>query len=247
MRIKKPVIGVSGSQIVEQDGIYSGYKLNYIPYDYTEAIEDNGGIPYIIPMLKKEENVIQALKGLDGIILSGGHDINPLLWGEEPKKYIGELLPERDEFDLILFKEAKKLNIPILGICRGHHLINIALGGSLHQDINSEISDSLKHTQNTYYTNATHNVSIKENTFLYNVLGNKCTINSFHHLAVKDLGEGLMVSAFAKDGVVEGIESEDGNIIGIQWHPEMMYRKREDMAKIFESFIGKCLHNSESK
>ena len=240
MKNVKPVVGVSGSQIIEQDGIYSGYKLNYISYDYTEAVEDNGGVPYIIPILKNEENIRQALQGIDGLILSGGHDINPLLWGDEPKKYIGKLLPERDEFDLTLFREARKLNIPILGICRGHQLINIALGGSLYQDVDDEVKDSINHVQKSYYSNATHTVSIHEESFLYDILGKESTINSFHHLAVKDLGKGLKVSAIAKDGVIEGIQSEDGNIIGIQWHPEMMYRNREDMSNIFKAFINKC-------
>lgn len=204
-----------------------------LPIAYAKAIEDAGGIPLIIPIINRRFNIAFIARMADGFLFSGGDDINPRYYDEDPLPPL-ELSPdERTDFETALFNEVLPLKKPILGICLGSQLINVALGGSLYQDIPMQIPNPVNHR-------AGHNVSIKPGTLLYNILGGVKTISimSAHHQAVKSTGKDLVVSAQSTDGVAEAIEMTDHPfLIGVQWHPERDL-DNEQSKKLFKAFIN---------
>ncbi|WP_027634001.1 gamma-glutamyl-gamma-aminobutyrate hydrolase family protein [Clostridium hydrogeniformans] len=235
---RKARIGISGSIIVDEGGMFPGYERAYVNDDYVKSVIKAGGIPVILPLIKDEEDIKAQLEMVDGIIMSGGHDVNPLLYGEEPSQKLGGILPKRDDFDMKLIKVAMEMKKPLLGICRGHQILNVANGGTLYQDLSFIDGCYVKHNQGSLPSIATHTVNMKEGTKLRGILGEETHINSFHHLAIKDVAEGFIPCAFAKDGVVEAIEKVGEEfIMGIQWHPEMMSGESENMALIFKRLI----------
>ncbi len=238
---KKPVIGISASIIVDQGGMFPGYKRAYVNNDYVEAVAKNGGVPLIIPFGLDKELIDAQVDIIDGLILSGGHDVAPHNYGEEPHQKLGEIFPERDEFDFHLFKKAKEKNIPILGICRGTQIINVYEGGTLYQDLSLIDAEVVyKPSQGHSPELRTHSINMKDSSVIANVCNKKQTmVNSFHHQAIKDVAKGYKVTAKAGDGVVECIESENYSFcVGVQWHPEMLFRVDEDMSNLFKTFIN---------
>ncbi|MGH4123175.1 MAG: gamma-glutamyl-gamma-aminobutyrate hydrolase family protein [Clostridium sp.] len=238
---KKPIIGISGSLIIDQGGNFPGYERSYVNDDYVQSVANAGGTPFIIPMVYDENVLISQIEVIDALILSGGHDVNPLLYGEEPIQNLGGILPKRDTFDIKLVKIALEMNKPILGICRGEQILNVAGGGSLHQDLSYIDGCFIKHNQGSLPSVATHTVQILEGTKLHEILGDTVMTNSFHHLAIKEVAPGYKISAISKDGVIEAIEKEGGGfILGVQWHPEMMAKDHPVMLKIFKKLIDKA-------
>ncbi|MDD5434046.1 MAG: gamma-glutamyl-gamma-aminobutyrate hydrolase family protein [Nitrospira sp.] len=207
-----------------------------IPIAYAKAIEEAGGIPFIVPILNSKENIVSAAESFDGFLFSGGDDIRPGYYGEEALFNLEVSPDERTDFELNLLKEILILKKPVLGICLGVQLINVAFGGSLYQDICSQISNPLNHR-------SPHSVSIKENTLLHRILGipgpsGDIVIQSGHHQAVKVVGKGLVVSAVSSDGVIEAIESPDYPFLaGVQWHPEREAGS-EYTKKLFNAFVS---------
>ncbi|WDV47888.1 gamma-glutamyl-gamma-aminobutyrate hydrolase family protein [Clostridiaceae bacterium M8S5] len=235
---KKQIIGISGSLIVDEGGMFPGYERAYVNDDYVQSVVRAGGVPYIIPLVYDEEIIRMQLENIDALILSGGHDANPLLWGEEPSQKLGAILPKRDTFDTTLYKIAIELKKPILGICRGEQIINVAEGGTIHQDLSLIDGCYIKHNQGHLSNIPTHTVNIVKGTKLYDILGEKVITNSFHHLAVKDVAPGFIVSATSNDGVIEAIEKDgDHFVVGVQFHPEMMTKDYPTMSKLFENLI----------
>lgn len=244
MNKKRPIIGVSGGMQTVKEIIFPGLQRAYVNNDYIESIINSNGIPIILPIPNKIDVVKDQVDIIDGLILSGGHDLNPLLWGEEPTQKLGEILPKRDEFDIALVKYATKLKKPILGICRGMQLINVAFGGTLYQDLSYINGCNIKHNQINSPSVPTHTVNIKKDTILHNIFGNKIITNSFHHLAVNNIAKGFKISAYSQDGIIEAIEREDDkSIIAVQWHPEMMTEKSDNMQKLFDWFINEVCVN----
>lgn len=236
--MKKPLIGIVGNLLIDQGGMFPGYERAYVNNDYVQSVAKVGGAPIILPLISDYEEVKTQIEAVDSIIISGGYDVNPLIYGEEPVQKQGFLCPERDEYDLMVIKVAMELNKPILGICRGLQILNAALGGSMYQDLSQIEGCYIKHVQESRPEVAGHSVEVVKGTKLYDILGEKITTNSFHHQAVKDLAPGFKVAARAKDGVIEAIEKEDGFVIGIQWHPEMMARKdNEVMINLFKKLV----------
>ena len=239
--IKKPIIGIT-SAYEKEEGLRN-YHRTTVSIDYTKSVVASGGIPLVIPVTKDREIIKAQLELIDGLILSGGADINPFLYGQDFKEGIGIISPERDECEMIILEEFLKTGKPILGICRGHQLINIYFNGTLFQDMRYYGKDYLKHEQELYPELATHIVNIVEkDNMLAELYGDKVATNSFHHQSVDRLGEGLTVIAKANDGIVEAFQKKDHKFLyGIQWHPEMMTaRGNQDMKKIFETFIKYC-------
>lgn len=239
----KPVIGISGSILINKGNAFSGYRRSYVNQDYVEAVLRAGAIPFIIPFNEDLEATREMVEKVDGIILSGGHDVNPYYYGEDPMLKIGELFPERDVFDMELYKTAIELKKPIFGICRGYQIINVINGGTLYQDLSYADFVKIKHDQVDNPTQATHFIELEEGTFLKNILGEKYKVNSFHHQILKDVAPGFKVVAKSSDGVIESIEkiTEDSFVIGVQWHPEMLSASNEKSQAIFNAFVKKVI------
>lgn len=235
---RRPIIGVTGSLIIDEGGMFPGYERAYVNNDYIQSVVMAGGVPFIIPMVYDENIIKGQLECIDALIISGGHDINPLMYGEEPSQKLGAILPKRDTFDATVVKLAMEMKIPTIGICRGEQMLNVANGGTLYQDLSFIEGCYIKHNQGALPSTATHTTSIVEGTKLHAILGDTVMTNSFHHLAVKDVAPGFKVAALSKDGVVEAIEKEGEQfVIGLQWHPEMMAKDHPIMLKLFEKLI----------
>ena len=214
----------------------------HCPRDYVEAVRDAGGTPWLLPVFAPGGAVIEAadyLDHLDGLLLSGGEDVDPARFGEEPLPALGPVSPERDEMELALVSRALSKKVPILAICRGAQVLNVAAGGSLYQDIGSQLGGVLQHRQRAPRWSASHTVSVARETGLEDILGgSRVGVNSLHHQAVKELGSGFIVAARAPDGVIEAIEAPDLPFaIGVQWHPENMFRAEVRMRRLFEAFV----------
>ncbi len=211
--VDKPIIGVSASSNTSASA----------PLTYIKAIKRAGGVPLVIPMTTCEEQISAVLAVVDAIVMTGGEDVCPLYYGEEPLRAQGEIVPERDEFDYKLIRMAIDKDLPLLGICRGEQVLNVAFGGTLYQDIPSQKKDSfIKHSQKAPREYGTHSITIEKGSLLEQLLGtNKTNVNSFHHQAVKDVAPGFKATAFAADGVIEAIEMVGNNkVLGVQFHPE---------------------------
>ncbi len=195
---------------------------------YCDQIVRAGGVPMVLPPVDDAEVLINMLEGIDGLVLTGGADYNPLWYGEQPEKELHTINSTRDLPELLLTRLAFNRQIPILGICRGVQTMAIALGGNLVQDLKTP----LKHSQDAPRSEATHSVTITEGSTLYGLYGQENFVNSFHHQAVKDCGSHLHVVATAPDGVIEAVEStEQKALMGVQWHPEWM---GDEGLKLFE-------------
>ncbi|QSX04864.1 gamma-glutamyl-gamma-aminobutyrate hydrolase family protein [Sedimentibacter sp. zth1] len=211
-----------------------------LDYDYIKAVIRMGYIPIIIPITSDEKVLDKYLNLVDGLIISGGEDINPEYYKEQPIQELGRLSPDRDLTESILIKKAIENKIPLLGICRGCQFINAIMGGTLYQDIYKQLKDVNGHSPSNISNDLLyHDVEILEDTLLHNILKKDIVrVNSFHHQAIKIVGRGLKISAKSKDGIIEAVESEDGNILCVQWHPESLSEKYEDFLNIFKVFFN---------
>ena len=208
---------------------------------YCDQIVRAGGVPMVLPPVDDAEVLINMLEGIDGLVLTGGADYNPLWYGEQPEKELHTINSTRDLPELLLTRLAFNRQIPILGICRGVQTMAIALGGNLVQDLKTP----LKHSQDAPRSEATHSVTITEGSTLYALYGQETFVNSFHHQAVKDCGSHLHVVATAPDGVIEAVEStEQKALMGVQWHPEWM---GGEGLKLFEWLTQRSREFKEAK
>ncbi|MDN5332451.1 MAG: putative glutamine amidotransferase [Tepidanaerobacteraceae bacterium] len=227
----KPLIAITCSFVADKIFLNRGYY---------EAVEKAGGIPLGVPPLKDKGALTNLLDRVDGLLLSGGPDIDPRYFGEHPRPGLGEVNPLRDEAEIFLCREAVKRRKPVLGICRGIQLMNVALGGTVYQDIGSEIENSLKHRQEAPRWYASHDVSVSKDSLLYKIMEYELVpVNSFHHQAVKNVADFLRPVAFSPDGVVEAVEGASGEffLLGVQWHPEEMWREYPLQLKLFEALV----------
>lgn len=217
--------------------IYTEGDRMGINSDYVYSIEKAGAYPIIFPLINDEDYIEEILKTVDGIVLTGGDDINPLIYKEEPLALQGDIDDVRDIFDFKVIDKAIKLNKAILAICRGHQSLNVYFGGTLYQDVSYGYKDPMKHAQKANKNLGTHTVEFTKNSTLYNIFGDKVITNSYHHQCIKDLGEGVIATGHSKDGVIEGVEIKNHpNIISVQWHPEKMLGN-EEMGKFFKYFV----------
>lgn len=241
--MKKPIIGISGSWIIDQNGMFPGYHRSYVNDDYISAVILEGGIPFIIPFSTDKDVIKQQVENIDALILSGGHDVTPKFYQQDPHQKLGEVWPERDEFDFTLIKEAEKRKIPILGICRGAQILNVYHGGTLYQDLDAFPKEAIKHDQGHTPTFESHSIDIKEDSLLAEILEtNQTMVNSFHHQVIDKLPSFFEAEAHANDGVIEAFVNKqyDGIEFGVQWHPEMLHKTDPSMAKLFNYLIKKA-------
>ncbi|MDR1518210.1 MAG: gamma-glutamyl-gamma-aminobutyrate hydrolase family protein [Dysgonamonadaceae bacterium] len=227
-----PVIGISVWQYGRLGSAVSGTYIN--------AVIKAGGTPILIPMTENGAVIKNIVRQIDGLILSGGEDVNPSFYGEEAIAELGDVDSVRDVYDLMLLKMAADKNIPILGICRGEQLINVAFGGSLYQDIPAQHPSEIKHLQEESSKIGTHDVSVVPGSALGTIIGEgNFSVNSFHHQAVKQIAPGFRVSAWATDSIVEAIEAlPERNILAVQWHPEGFVQDGDSvMLKLFRHLV----------
>lgn len=208
-------------------GTQEGLCLMRLSWDYIKAIERAGGLPVPL-MFFQRDSARKAIKMIRGLVLSGGGDVDPFHFGEEPRPGCGEISPYRDENELGLVRLALEAQMPILGICRGAQVLNIALGGNIFQDLGMKGGELLEHYQKAPAYLPYHQLRINKGTLLGRISGGETAlrVNSFHHQAIRKLGEGLIISATTSDGVIEAVESiHSPFVLGVQWHPEAMAGK----------------------
>jgi putative glutamine amidotransferase len=218
----KPVIGMALALAAEDHNFVSqpAYRFEYLKEQYYEAIEEQGALPIGIPATERLSTIDQYCSMIHGLFLIGGEDINPSLYGEELDRLCKPLMPRRDQFEYQLINACQRKQIPIFGICRGLQMMNVAFGGTLYQDL-SQMPGAANHRQTGELDFSTrHQVEIVPGTRLHQIVGtDSIETNTGHHQGIKQLANGLTVSAKAADGVIEAIEGS-GFTIGVQWHPE---------------------------
>lgn len=235
----KPFIGVSGNILRDNGGAYVDLLRSYVNHDYPRSIEEAGGIPIIIPFTKNLDVARETVAKLDALLLSGGHDVSPLNYGEEPLQGLGDVFPERDQFDFALLKAAEEKQIPIFCICRGIQILNVYRGGTLYQDLKYDENCTIKHSQNQTPSLGTHTVDIEFESKLASAIGRSTWItNSHHHQTCRNIGESLVVTGRAKDGTVEALEDTNRPwFVATQFHPEMMHVKDVHAKTLFKAFV----------
>ncbi len=229
-----PVIGMTALRSPDQESFH-----HILTGPYLRAVVGAGGYPIVLPAMP--ERVSEALDLVFGLLLIGGGDIEARHIGRQNHPRARFFNPLRDEFEFAIIKEARQRRMPMLGICRGHQLINLALGGGLYQDIADEQGSDLEHYREDLANDPVHSVSLAPESCLASILGTtQLSVNSVHHQAVKETAPELKAVAWAPDGVIEAVEScspQTGFILGVQWHPERLVEKMPEHRKIFERFV----------
>ncbi len=214
---------------------------------YCLSIALAGGLPVVLPLPNytlagaATPKAGDYLDSLDGLIIPGGGDVSPLVYGENPSRFLGSVSSDQDRFEFDLIKEARIRGIPILGICRGHQVINVAMGGTLYQDIGTQVKDAHGHAPTGVdVSEPYHIIRFEGKSALSEAMGGQTlAVNSFHHQAVKDMAPGLRVSARSEDGIVEAFENDDGGsmVMGVQFHPEGMTGRFPQFVEIFSLLV----------
>jgi putative glutamine amidotransferase len=214
----KPIIGINCDYEEKGKRPYS-----FLYRDYSEAVITAGGIPVLLPIIREKEDAELCVQKIDGLLLSGGDDIPPQRYGEGKKEKTVCIHPDKDISDFAILQAAMQKKKPVLAICYGTQLINVALGGSLIQDIPSECTSAIVH-KDVHNKRYTHPVTIQKDSLLYKIVGTGVVeANSTHHQAIKNLGKGILATAHTADGIIEAIECREYPfLIGVQWHPECM-------------------------
>ncbi|RME49197.1 MAG: gamma-glutamyl-gamma-aminobutyrate hydrolase family protein [Chloroflexi bacterium] len=238
--MRRPLVGVpSHSYDKVLDGTYPPSFL--MTKVYIRSLELAGTAPIIIPLLDREDTLRAIYEQLDGLFLAGGVDVDPSLYGEPPHPKLGDVNRERDRVEITLLRWALEDGLPVLAVCRGIQVLNVAAGGTLYQDIESQVPNAIRHNYHKIKPRnyRAHEVIVEPETRLFDAIGAKVVrVNSLHHQAVKDVAPGFRVAARASDGVIEGIERLNGHYaVGVQWHPEALAEEDAAMQALFDTFI----------
>ncbi len=239
MADRLPLVGITiGSRKFD-----SGPQAWSVRSTYTQAVAAGRGAPILIPVCTEEALLRSIYERLDGILLSGGGDVAPKLYGAESSVYTDGVDPDRDEVEIQLVHWAVEGNKPLLAICRGIQVLNVALGGTLIQDIREEAKGALRHDapSEAWFPRLTHPVTLAPGSELQAALGtdtDQLSVNSLHHQAVGRIADDLEVVAWASDGIVEGVQVPGQRFaLGVQWHPETLFQDHPPMLRLFESFV----------
>ena len=234
----KPIIGITPS-------LQPNEKQCYLWDAYVDGIVRGGGIPLILPCVCDPESLQRYAEMIDGLLLSGGADIEPIRYGEESLdgfEIESPMTPARDVFEVELIRALEVVNKPILGICRGHQMLNVAFGGTLYQDLNVQLprEPKLRHFQASPWPTASHKVQLLPNSKLAKIMGaTTLSVNTLHHQAVKEPGDGIVITGRALDGVAESLERPQNRfIVGVQWHPELMVIEDALWLRLFAALVN---------
>lgn len=235
----RPIIGITPS-------LESGEHKIHTPTSYPKAIIEAGGTPVFFNLTRDQEMIDTYAAMVDGVLFSGGDDVDPASYGEEQIWGCGDIVPLRDDFEIQLLRTLveKYPWKPILGICRGAQVLNVGMGGTLYQDLRSQKEGCIRHQQqqSSHYTS--HKVTVEEGSLLHRIYGSTVVkVNSFHHQSVKALAPGMQLTAVASDGVVEGFEKPDHPyFVAVQWHPERLVEgpHHPEHKPLFKSFVDAC-------
>jgi putative glutamine amidotransferase len=237
----RPRIGITASQTREPA---LGRLFNSVSLSYARGVLEAGGLPVILPVLPGTEGT--QLEHLDGVLLSGGVDVDPEHFGADHEAGLGEVDPERDAFELELYRLTRERKIPVLAVCRGFQVVNVAEGGTLHQHLPATTGVWADHAQTAKPPVLSHRVRIAGGSRLSNALEaagfgpETLRVNSYHHQGVKDVAPGLTVNAWAPDGLVEGLEGPD--LLALQWHPELLFETHAEHRLPFEMLVQMCVN-----
>ncbi|BDZ29609.1 gamma-glutamyl-gamma-aminobutyrate hydrolase family protein [Lactiplantibacillus sp. WILCCON 0030] len=238
----KPIIGVAPGTLAVDSEMFPGRQRDYVNQVYLRSITDNGGMPLILPVTQDKETIERYVGLIDGLLLCGGQDVDPLTYGEEPLEKLGGIDPKRDAYEIALIKAVHAAHKPILGICRGIQILNACYGGTIYQDLSYMPAGqgTIKHLQAQLPAYGMHHVTVTAESKLAHFLGQtKLAVNSFHHQALHKIAPGFRVVATAPDDVVEAIEADAGGLrLAVQWHPEEMQQVTPVMARLFAKFIA---------
>jgi len=243
---KIPIIGITGMRKPSDEGI-TIYTADQTQIHYIEAIEKAGGVPMSLPVLQtfNSEIIRRQVASVDGIIIQGGLDVDPSLYNEEPLPELGKIDNQTDNYLIEIIRQDKERKIPILGICRGLQILNVAYGGSLYQDLKYANLESDSHRQPIEtFCNPKHEITVEDGTYLRNLFPYNKTmyVNSFHHQAIKQLAKDFVVDARAPDGIIEAIhlKSDEHWIFATQFHPEQMMRCGNSFNPILNELINQA-------
>ena len=222
----------------------------YLSRHYSEAVEAAGGAPVHISLIPQADYVESVVEALDGILLPGSDsDVDPLRYGQQPHPALGAVHAIKDETDLLVIEAAERKQIPLFAICFGMQVLNVSRGGTLIQDINSQVQDAIKHEQGAPRDRRSHRVTFSESTKLATIGGVlDATVNSHHHQAIESVGANLIATAWATDGVIEALEDPrpDRFVLAVQWHPELGWQNDELSQRLFKSFVNEAANARES-
>lgn len=237
-----PIIGINGMRW--PDGAEEMFTMDKVQIHYIRAVQKGGGIPISLPVLEDfdEKTIRRQMELIDGLLIQGGVDVNPSVFGEKSKPELDITDIQTDKFILELIKIAKEKKIPIFGICKGIQILNVAYGGTLYQDLKYAGIDNSSHRQEAKtICDHKHTVKVVKNSLLYKIIPNQevLYVNSYHHQAVKDLGKGLVIDAKSDDGIIEAIHLDDESqwVFAVQWHPEQQIRKNDVFLPLFTEFV----------
>lgn len=213
----------------------------YLARYYSEAVEAAGGLPVHLPLIPNQEYIAGVMAGLDGLLLPGSDsDMEPARYGQEPRPQLGYVVPEKDETDLMTLAEAERRAAPVFAICFGIQSLNVFRGGTLIQDIPSQVPTAIKHEQGAPRDRHSHRVKILYGSLLAQLAGaDSAPVNSHHHQAIETLGRDLVATAWTSDGLVEAVEDprDDRFVLGVQWHPELAWHRDPLSRALFSQFV----------
>lgn len=232
--MSKPLIGLTPQYDVEHGRLW-------MRPNYMDAVAAAGGIPVVLPLVREADEIDRIAQSFDGFLFTGGPDIHPALFDEETMRWCGSINEERDALEIALLHRVCALDLPVLGICRGIQLVNVALGGDLYQDIPAQVEGyPVMHEQQPPYTAAVHGVTVEQDSPLYEMTGcRELLVNSMHHQAVRTLSPSLRCAASAKDGLAECVYMPGKKFfLAVQWHPEYLWQTSNPQQKIFSTFVN---------
>jgi putative glutamine amidotransferase len=234
---QRPRIGITMRLELTSDRFYLGRH-------YSEAVEAAGGLPVHLPLIPNPEYIAAVMSGIDGLLLPGSYsDVDPARYGHEPHPQLGHVVPEKDETDLLTLAEAERRAMPVFAICFGIQSLNVFRGGTLIQDISSQLPNAIKHEQGAPRDRHSHRVRTLDGSLLRQLAGaDSVPVNSHHHQAIETLGRELVATAWASDGLVEAVEDprSDRFVLGVQWHPELAWERDRVSQALFARFVDEA-------